>query len=139
MPTLISINTCSRVDMKKLSACEAQTTCAPHTVRHISDKLTLRCFTKITEFLNCAEGRCFLHVCLKCQKPSAAIDVTEPMNDVLFHKGSSKAKREVPSRAKKRLTGWLGTQAPYFIRHSPRVRRQTRIVRCETHMMRVDC
>ena len=104
MPRLtLRINTCSRVDMKKLSACEAQTTCTPHTVRPIFDKLTLRCFTKITEFLNCAERRMFPACLFEMSKSPVLPSMSqEPMNDVLFTKALLKAKREVPSRAKKR-------------------------------------
>ena len=104
MPTLIShVNTCSRVDMKTLSACAAQTTCTPHKVRPIFDKLTLRCFTKITEFLNCAERRMFPACLFEMSKSPVLPSMSqEPMNDVLFTKALLKAKREVPSRAKKR-------------------------------------
>ena len=104
MPRLTSrVNTCSRVDMKNLSARTAQTTYTPHTVRPIFNKLTLRCFTKITEFLNRAERRMFPACLFEMSKCPVLPSMSQkPMNDVIFTTALLKAKREVPSRAKTR-------------------------------------
>lgn len=104
MPRLTSrVNTYSRVDMKNLSARAAQTICTPHTVWPIFDKLTLRCFTKITEFLNRAERHMFPARLFEMSKSPVLPSMSQkPMNDVFFTKALLKAKREVLSRAKNR-------------------------------------
>ena len=104
MPRLtLRINTCSRVDMKNLSAGVAQTTSTPHTVPPIFNKITLRCFTKITEFLNRAERRMFPACLFEMSKCPVLPSMSQkPMNDVIFTTALLKAKREVPSRAKNR-------------------------------------
>ena len=134
MPRLTSrVNTCSRVDMKNLSARTAQTTYTPHTVRPIFNKITLRCFTKITEFLNRAERRMFPACLFEMSKCPVLPSMSQkPMNDVIFTTALLKAKREVPSRAKSvRQDG----SAPRTILHPDTLRgcRQTRIVRVRKH------